>query len=318
MWNAGRFGTPAYMYLARSVRRSGARFTLIAHELDVPWLKRPDLFVAAALQRVQLAALLPFANRVFVTTETRAAFLAPLCRLVGAPAPGVIRVGANALPAERRRPAGPPRMGIFSTAAVGKHFDVVLDAFDRIAAAHPDAELVLIGDLGPKGSPRVREIEESVARRPTRDRVRFTGKLSLDDVAREVADLDVYLFPMETGFNTRSGTLPVAMGAGVPVVGVVERETDASLFRADENVVIAPSLTGPAFAESALRLLDDPALARRVGAGARALYEQHLSWPRIVDARASWAPPPGSGKGEMMFTPPLVEHATFVDEAARP
>src|SRR5260221_9370490 len=70
MWGASRFGSPALAYLATRVRRSGARVTVIAHELHVPWLPRPDLLVAAALQRVQLAVLLRAADRAFVTTGT--------------------------------------------------------------------------------------------------------------------------------------------------------------------------------------------------------------------------------------------------------
>jgi glycosyltransferase involved in cell wall biosynthesis len=200
--------------------------------------------------------------------------------------PGVIRVGANALPVPRRpRAAGAdgPRLGVFSTAAVGKRFDVVLDAFARVAREHAGAELILIGDLGPPERPRVREILESVRRHPASARIRMTGKLPLSDVAAEIAGLDAYLFPMSTGANTRSGTLPVALGAGLPVVAIHGPETDADLFRDGENVVLAAGLDAPAFAEATLRLLRDHALAARVAEGARRLYEQHLSWPRIAD-----------------------------------
>jgi glycosyltransferase involved in cell wall biosynthesis len=172
---------------------------------------------------------------------------------------------------------------LFSSAATGKRFDVVLDAFSRILAARPDAELVLIGDLGAPTLPRVREVTEAVRRHPASSRIRITGKLELAAVAREVAELDVYLFPMDTGANTRSGTLPVALGAGVPAVCLDGVETEHPLFRGDENVLFASALTGPAFAEAALRVLSDGALATRVREGARALYEEHLSWPRVTE-----------------------------------
>jgi glycosyltransferase involved in cell wall biosynthesis len=288
MWNAWRFGTPAMTLLLRRLRRTGARITVIAHELYVPWLPRPDLAVAAFLQRLQLATLVRECDRFFVTTETRAQVAAPLCRLAGAVAPQVIRIGANTLPLERRlrsaeAAATTPKIGFFSTAAVGKKYDVVLDAFARIAGEIPGAELILMGDLGPPDQPNVRAIRDEVARHPAKTQIRLTGRLSLAELANEMAALDLYLFAMETGANTRSSTLPSALGAGIPTVAVRGRETDLSLFHDRDNVVFADDMTGPAFAAAALRLLKDPSALARVGEGGRRLYAEHLSWERIGD-----------------------------------
>src|SRR5262252_6949690 len=70
MWDTWRFGTPALVWLAARARRAGARVTLVAHEPFVPWLARPDLALSAALQRLQLGALLKASHRFFLTTET--------------------------------------------------------------------------------------------------------------------------------------------------------------------------------------------------------------------------------------------------------
>jgi glycosyltransferase involved in cell wall biosynthesis len=290
MWDAWRFGTPALAFLAAQARRAGVKVTLIAHEPFVPWYQRPDLLLASLMQRVHFAALLKCCDHVFVTTETRLRFVAPYCRALHLAAPGVIRVGANALPVERA--AGPeagsqagrrPRIGIFSTAGVGKRFDVVLDAFARIASALPSAELVLIGDLGPANRPAVRQITSALRTHPAREHVRLTGNLALPQISAEIAALDVYLFPMDTGANTRSCTLPAALGSGRPVVAILGSETDVSLFRDGENIVFARELGGAAFADQTLRLLAEPALAARVAEGARDLYARHLSWERIAD-----------------------------------
>jgi glycosyltransferase involved in cell wall biosynthesis len=240
------------------------------------------------MQRVQFAALLACCDQVFVTTGNRLDLVAPYCRALGRPLPEVIRVGANALPAPRGAPSTDdvqraPRIGVFSTAAVGKRFDVVLDAFARIARQLPSAELVLIGDLGPPDRPAVKEIAQALHRHVARERIRVTGKLSLSEIASEVASLDVYLFPMSTGANTRSGTLPLALGSALPVVAISGAETDGALFRADDNIVFARELSGAAFADAALRVLRDPSLRLRVAAGARRLYAEHLTWQRIAD-----------------------------------
>jgi glycosyltransferase involved in cell wall biosynthesis len=287
MWDVWRFGSPAVLWLARRARRAGARVTLMAHELYIPVRSRPDLLLAAGLQRLQFGALLGACDRTFVTTTTRADAIRAACRVLGAPAPGIVRVGASALPAARSRPelsaGAPPRLGVFSTAAAGKRFDVVLEAFERIARELPAAELVIIGALGAPEHPLVRKITDDIARHPARERIRITGALALPDVAREIAELDVYLFPMDTGANTRSSTLPTALGSGLATVAIRGEDTDAELFRDQENLVFAPALTGAAFASSALDLLRDPARRARIGEGARRLYEDHLSWGPIAE-----------------------------------
>jgi hypothetical protein len=121
MWDTWRFGSAATIALALDARRAGARVSLVAHELYVPYYPRPDLVVAAAMQRLQFAPLLALCHRVFVTTQTRADAIAAACRLLGRRAPGIVRVGPNAMPAARQRPreVDAPRLGIFSTAAAG-------------------------------------------------------------------------------------------------------------------------------------------------------------------------------------------------------
>jgi glycosyltransferase involved in cell wall biosynthesis len=283
MWDAWRFGSTGPPLVAWLARRAGARVALFAHELFLPFEPRPDMAVAATTHRVQLATMLALCDRVYVTTGTRADMIREAARALGAGAPEVIRIGANAMPTPRRRPPGPPRLGLFSTAAASKRFDVVLEAFALVARELAEAELVLIGDLGAPDRTHVRRVLDEVARHPASDRIRVTGNLTLPEIAREIADLDVYLFTMVTGANTRSSTLPSALGSGVPTVATRSFETDAALFRDGENIVFAREMSGAAFGEAALRLLRDPAHRARVAEGARRLYDEHLSWPRIAE-----------------------------------
>jgi glycosyltransferase involved in cell wall biosynthesis len=284
MWDTWRFGSPALIAVAHQARRAGAKVTLVAHELYVPVQSRPDLLLAAGLQRLQFAALLRCCDSVFVTTGTRAASIEHLCRSLGVRAPAVIRVGPSALPISRRPRLGAPgpRIGFFSTAATGKRFDVVLESFSEIARQLPGAELVLMGDLGPSDRPGVRKIIDDVGRHSAKERIRVTGKLTLPDIATEISNLDVYLFPVNTGANTRSSTLPTALGSGLPVVAINGAETDVDLFRDRENIAFANDLSASAFAATTLELLRDPSLMASVGEGARRLYAEHLSWQPIA------------------------------------
>jgi hypothetical protein len=42
-------------------------------------------------------------------------------------------------------------------------------------------------------------------------------------------------------------------------------------------------LTADAFARATLAILDSPELAARLSAGALRLYDEHLTWDRLVD-----------------------------------
>ena len=282
MLGASRFGSLAAPLLTRRLRGAQIRVVAICHELYLPWAVRPDLALAAALNRIEFAWLLASANRVAITTVPRHRALSPLARLVrAADRLALLPVGSNVLPIAARPVPGRFDIGLFSTLARGKRFDVVLEAFERLAAEIPAVHLVLLGDLGDPESPRFRDLTRRIQRSPVVERIRLTGKLPLANVAEAVSCLDAYLFPMDVGATTRSGTLPLPLGAGVPVVALRGRDTGA-LFVGDENIVFAHELSGTGFAQAVMRLRTEPHLAERVAQGGRRLYRDHLDWPVLA------------------------------------
>jgi glycosyltransferase involved in cell wall biosynthesis len=283
MLAATRFGSPAIAILLAWLRGRSIRATAIAHELWLDWSRRPDLTIASLTLRVQFATVLLLAERVVVSTETRRRLALPLAGALGRAAVlDVVPIGSNAVPVVACSRPGTFRLGLFSTLAGGKRFDLVLSAFALIARKVPEAELVLVGHLGTPGQQRYDALRAQVRAHPAAARIRITGKLPLPEVAAAVASLDVYLFPMDTGATTRSCTLPLPLGAGVPVVAVKGSETDG-FFVADENIVFATGLTAEGLAAAALRLRDE-ALASRVREGGRALYDERLTWEKIASA----------------------------------
>jgi glycosyltransferase involved in cell wall biosynthesis len=287
MWNAGRFGSPALPMLAAALRRRGVHTTLIMHELVTPWAHRPDLFLGALFSRAQLALILSSCSLLFVTTESRRRFLEPVAKLLStAREPAVMRIGPGATPVPANAPTGGRRIGVFSTLSAGKPLDVVIDAFEDLCkepavAAAP--ELLIIGDLGAPTNRAVKALRDRVSASPAARHIRVTGKLPLREIAQAVASLNVYLFPMTTGANTRSSTLPVPLAAGVPVVAIRGHETDA-IFEHGRNVYFASGLNGPAFAQAAIDLFRNPDLASRIAEGGRRLHDQHLAWNRTGEA----------------------------------
>lgn len=294
MWGASRFGSPALPLLTARLKRRGLSVALILHELFTPWNRRPDLAIGAALLRAQLGAVMPSCRPIYVTTASRCHHIAAAAAALSPPQEILIyRIGSGALP-QRSRPSVPGghRMGLFSSLAVGKLFDAVVDAFEIVARTYPDAELLLLGDLGPE-SERLRALRHRIASSPVASRIQMPGKLPLEEVARRVASLDLYLFPMGTGANTRSSTLPLALGAGIPVVAINGVETDP-LFVHGKNIYFAESLTGPAFARASAAIFADRDLAARLAAGGLRLYDEHLTWEAITDSLLKTLLAPGN------------------------
>lgn len=282
MFGAWRWGSAATVWLVQRARAMGMKVTVLAHELYLNWAARPDLALAAGMMRVQLAALMKTADRFLVTVEQRAKELEGMTRLLCLPSPGVVRIGSPALPRLRERNPGGTRIGVFTTLAANKRFDVVLDCFRLVQRRHPEAELYILGDLGDPNDRRLRAFLASIDGGPAKQNIRVPGKRPLADIAQMISTLDIYLFPMSTGANTRSSTLPLALGSGVPVVAFRGSQTD-DLFVDEQNVLFASSLSADSFATAALRIIDDPALASRLSSGGAQLYSQHLSWDRIGD-----------------------------------
>ncbi|MEO5769883.1 MAG: glycosyltransferase family 4 protein [Polyangia bacterium] len=283
MLRASRFGSPAIPALMAELR-TRARVTVIFHELYSPWSWRPDLAVGGALQRLQFGAVLGASDRLFVTTAPRQRRLEEMLRRAGRDSTvQLMFVGANAPPVPNRARPGLRRLGIFSMLGRTRRFDLMVDAFALVHQRYPDSELVLIGDMGTDASSRYRALKAHISRSPVARQIRLTGALPLWRVAEEVAALDLYLLPDETGASTRSSTLPVALGSGVPVVATCGPETAGDFFVDGENIAYASSMTAPALAAAALKVLDDPAWAAKLGAGGRRLYDRHLSWDAIAD-----------------------------------
>ncbi len=284
MLGAWRFGSTAIPSLVGALRSRGTVVTLLAHELCLPWGARPDLLASAVSQRLQLVACARNASRFAVTTGTRASVVEGWFRFVPrAPPVRVVRVGSNANPIPWSPSPQSLRVGTFSTLANGKRYDVVLDAFARVAREVPEAQLWLLGDMLARQDRVTGDFRRAVARHPAADRIHVPGKQSLDVVAATLASFHAFLFPMDTGANTRSSSLPLALGCGVPVVATRGPETD-DVFQDGRNVLFARSLSGEAFAASVFRLRQEPSLAATLSEGARALHQAHLSWSRIVDA----------------------------------
>ena len=201
-----------------------------------------------------------------VTTVVNAVEVLP------APPPGRI----EALRSELGLSAGQPVAAIIARVAPGKGHADTLDAFAAAARKLPSARLLLVGE-----GTRAAGIEADIAARGLREKVRTLG--FRQDVQDLLGLIDVFVHPSrKEPFGL--GVLEAA-AAGKPVVAyddggipeiVVDGQTGFLVETGDRS----------ALAAALLRLLEDGALARRMGEAGRERTAQHF---RPDDAGARFA-----------------------------
>lgn len=149
--------------------------------------------------------------------------------------------------------------------------DLVLDAFTRIVAAHPDCRLTFVGpDEGfalPDGS-RL-HLPEAISRLPAavRARIEVLGRKSRAEVAALRQQHPITL--IASRYETFGVALIEAMAAGSAVVSTRVGGC-AEVLRDGETGILVPSEDAEAIADACLRLLADPAQALRLGKAAQA------------------------------------------------
>jgi glycosyltransferase involved in cell wall biosynthesis len=155
-----------------------------------------------------------------------------------------------------------------------KNLPFLLDVWRVVAAAHPEATLVVAGD-GPLGD---------AVRRQARDmglgpRVVFTGRLPEADKVAHYNLADIFLFPSALeGFGLAAGE---AMSCGLPVIASDEGALP-ELVAHGQGGFVCRGGDRAAFVEATLRLLAQPELRRRFGAFNRERVDRHFRWPRAA------------------------------------
>jgi glycosyltransferase involved in cell wall biosynthesis len=148
----------------------------------------------------------------------------------------------------------------------------LLHAFDQVRQAAPQARLIVIGD-----GPMRPAIEESIRQRGLTDAVELLGERH--DVPDLLAAMDAFVLSSATeGIPL---TVLEAMAAGLPVVATAVGGIPQVVL-AEETGCLVPPGSPEALAAALGRLIDDPALAQRLGDAGRQRVQEHFSLQRMA------------------------------------
>jgi phosphatidylinositol alpha-1,6-mannosyltransferase len=158
----------------------------------------------------------------------------------------------------------------------------LIAALPRILARHPGTTLQIVG-----GGSDLRHLQHAARATGVSSSVRFAGPVPWGDLPRYYAAADVFALPTRErfwGLETEGFPLVYleAASAGRPVVagaagGVGEAVADG------ETGIIVDGRSADETAAAIIRLLDDPALARRMGTLGRQRVLSGFTWDDTVD-----------------------------------
>lgn len=140
-----------------------------------------------------------------------------------------------------------------------KGWDLLIEAFAGGAMHHPNAKLMLVGDVSsPSEAPDFERLARRMHELGIRDRVVTTGyQINLSNV---LGATDVFVMPSRSEGD--SNALLQAMQTGQPCVAT-RVGSAADLIRDGDNGLLVPRENVPAMTAALKRLVDDPALRER-------------------------------------------------------
>lgn len=154
-----------------------------------------------------------------------------------------------------------------------KGVDVILQALTEL----PDDVVLLVVGAGP----RLGSLVGLARRLGVSERVRFCASVSDDDLPRYLALADLFVFPSQSRLEGFGLAVAEAMAVGLPVV-IADMPGVREVIESGKEGLLAEPLLATDLAAKIRTLLDDPELARRMGAAGRRRAEERYGLPTVA------------------------------------
>jgi len=246
-----------------AVRRSGIRtpFVVSVHGGDVFHTEPGSAGGAQAVRAALGRARLVLANSSGI--EER-------CRVLGAPATRVVRLGSD-LPAARAQPIDDPTVVTTGHVIARKRHADVLRAVARLRDRHPRLRYLVIGDGPELGALRALAAQLGVA-----DRVEFGGQLAPEQAVERTRRASIFAMPST---DEAFGVAYVeAMAGWLPAIGAEGEPGPREICSVGGGLTLVQPGDIGGLATEIDALLADPRTLRMAGDAARATVARAFSW----------------------------------------
>lgn len=169
-------------------------------------------------------------------------------------------------------PSDAPVVGTVGRLMERKGHHELIECWPNVLDAHPDAELVLVGD-----GPEREALAGRAERNGVRESVRFLG--TRDDVPELLDRMDVFAFPSH--YEGLPGALLEAMAAGLPIVATPV-DGNAELLREDVDGIFVPPNRPDELGDAIRALLEDEESATELAANASERAHQEFTLDAMV------------------------------------
>ncbi|MFN0197525.1 MAG: glycosyltransferase family 4 protein [Planctomycetaceae bacterium] len=157
-----------------------------------------------------------------------------------------------------------------------KRLQDLIWSFELLRQIVPSLKFLIVGD-GPERA----DLEQYARNLRCDSDIRFLGHR--DDVSRLLSTVDI--FWLASDYEGQSNSVMEAMSAGIPVI-VSDIPPNRELVTDRETGFVVPVGNTSAFVQAAQEILNDRALAQRLGAAARSQMQTNFSVTKMVDAYA--------------------------------
>jgi glycosyltransferase involved in cell wall biosynthesis len=176
-------------------------------------------------------------------------------------------------------PAQAPMVMVVSRLTPQKGLEQFLEAAEMLMPRFPDARFVIVGYANPAEQDYENGLKALTDRLGLTGRVIFTGLRQ--DVPSLLAAATVSVMPSLN--EALSNVLLESMAAAAPTVATRVGGTPEAIVNEQTGLLVEPG-DSPALAGAIARLLEDPALARRLGHAARKAIADRYSVEKMVRA----------------------------------